>query len=65
MESGEVLIIPETLTNERFATNPIVIGAGLVVRFYAGVPLLTPGGEAIGTLCILDRVTIENPTRSY
>ncbi|QKQ76629.1 hypothetical protein [Nostoc sp. TCL240-02] len=65
MESGEVLIIPETLTNERFATNPIVINAGLVRRFYAGVLLLTPGGEAIGALCILDRVPIENPIHSY
>jgi PAS domain S-box-containing protein len=56
IENGEVLIIPDTLADERFATNPIVTYGGLCVRFYAGVPLLAPGGEAIGTLCIGDRV---------
>jgi two-component system, cell cycle sensor histidine kinase and response regulator CckA len=56
MESGEVLIIPDTWADERFATNPLVLSAEFVVRFYAGVPLLAPGGEAIGTLCIVDRV---------
>ncbi len=56
MESGEVLIIPDTLADKRFATNPLVTSAEFGVRFYAGVPLLAPGGEAIGTLCIVDRV---------
>ena len=56
IESGEVLIIPDTLADERFATNPIVTDPGLCVRFYASAPLLAPGGEAIGTLCIVDRV---------
>ncbi|MEH2203257.1 MAG: ATP-binding protein [Nostoc sp.] len=56
MESGEVLIIPDTLADERFATNPLVTSVEFAVRFYAGVPLLAPGGEAIGTLCIVDRV---------
>ncbi|MFW9260238.1 ATP-binding protein [Nostoc sp. CALU 546] len=56
MESGEVLIIPDTLADKRFATNLLVTSAEFAVRFYAGVPLLAPGGEAIGTLCIVDRV---------
>lgn len=56
MESGEVLIIPDTLADERFATNPLVTSAEFGAIFYAGVPLLAPGGEAIGTLCIVDRV---------
>ncbi|ODG98287.1 hypothetical protein A4S05_09460 [Nostoc sp. KVJ20] len=56
MESGEVLIIPDTLADTRFATNLLVTSAEFAVRFYAGVPLLAPGGEAIGTLCIVDRV---------
>ncbi|MEH1999263.1 MAG: PAS domain S-box protein [Nostoc sp.] len=56
MESGEVLIIPDTLADERFATNLLVTSAELSARFYASVPLLAPGGEAIGTLCIVDRV---------
>lgn len=56
MESGEVLIIPDTLADKRFATNPLVTSAEFGARFYAGVPLLAPEGEAIGTLCIVDRV---------
>ncbi|MHC5777574.1 hybrid sensor histidine kinase/response regulator [Nostoc sp.] len=56
MESGEVLIIPDTLADERFATKPLVTYAEVFVGFYAGVPLLAPGGEAIGTLCIVDRI---------
>lgn len=56
IESGEILIIPDTLADERFATNHIVTYPEFCVRFYAGVPLLAPGGEAIGTLCIGDRV---------
>lgn len=56
IESGEVLIIPDTLADERFTPNPIVTYAELAVRFYASVPLLAPGGEAIGTLCIVDRI---------
>ncbi|MEH1848711.1 MAG: GAF domain-containing protein [Nostoc sp.] len=56
IESGEVLIIPDTLVDERFATNPLVTYAELSMRFYAVVPLLAAGGEAIMTLCIVDRV---------
>ncbi|MCW5313636.1 response regulator [Nostoc sp. KVJ3] len=56
MASGEVLIIADTLADERFAANSIVTDAEFNVRFYTGVPLLAPGGEAIGTVCILDRV---------
>ncbi len=46
---GEVLIIPDTLADKRFAKNPYV-------RFYAGVPLITLEGEVIGALSIADRV---------
>jgi PAS domain S-box-containing protein len=53
LQKGEVLIIPDTLADENFATETFVIEEPYV-RFYAGVPLIVPGGEIIGTLCVLD-----------
>ena len=52
---GETLIIPDTLANERFATNPVVISEPNV-RFYVGIPLITPKGQVVGTLCAIDTV---------
>ncbi|NJS16074.1 MAG: GAF domain-containing protein [Nostocaceae cyanobacterium CSU_2_110] len=53
---GESLIIPDTLADERFATNPVVISEPYV-RFYAGIPLVTPQGQVVGTLCAIDMVS--------
>ena len=52
---GEVLIVEDTLDDPRFADNPLVAG-DLGVRFYAGVPLVSSGGHALGALCVLDYV---------
>lgn len=52
---GETLVIPDTLADEKFAHNHVVISEPNV-RFYVGIPLIAPGGEAIGTLCAIDTV---------
>lgn len=48
------LIIRDTLDDERFAMNPLVLGAPFI-RFYAGMPLRGPGGWSVGTLCVIDQ----------
>jgi PAS domain S-box-containing protein len=49
-----VMIVEDTMADPRFADNPMVTGDPHV-RFYAGVPLITADGLAIGSLCVCDR----------
>ncbi|HEY9613758.1 GAF domain-containing sensor histidine kinase [Allocoleopsis sp.] len=55
LSPSEPLIVPNALEDERFATNPLVL-LDPNIRFYAGVPLVTPNYCPIGTLCVIDRV---------
>ncbi|MDZ8077688.1 MAG: GAF domain-containing protein [Nostoc sp. DcaGUA01] len=57
-ERRNVVVVPDTLADEKLAKNAVVIGYPYV-RFYAGVPLITPRGDMLGTLCVIDQVPKE------
>ena len=51
----DLFIVPDATRDERFAGNPLVTSEPKI-RFYAGAPLITPDGHALGTLSITQSV---------
>ncbi len=48
-----LMMVNDAQLDERFAGNPFVVGKEKL-RFYAGAPIRTEEGHALGTLCVLD-----------
>jgi PAS domain S-box-containing protein len=55
LEPGDAFIVHDAWKDPRFSENPLVTGDPHI-RFYAGIPLVSPEGFALGAMSVMDRV---------
>ena len=55
---AEVLVVPDARADARFADSPLVTEEPRI-RFYAGAPLISSDGHALGMICVQDQVPRE------
>ena len=54
VQQQEIMEVPDAAEDPRFRNNQLVLGEPHI-RFYAGAPLRVSSGEALGTICVIDR----------
>ena len=52
LDNDRVLVVPDATRDARFADLELVRSGE--VKFYAGAPIVTPEGHALGAVCVLD-----------